>query len=217
LKENLMHFSVFLRLESLLNSFLDEIEQSIDLSFITRATLFRIEKYLKLFGKILELNGISSQKYINTLAMLSVALEIRRFTFSQYMDIFRNFAESISDMVNIYCTAPYKKWLKKIIIKISQNLNNRELDKFEPISTLSEKFLRDTVAQYPGLSQLDRLISRVINASYNQAEKLEYKDLDLLMTYDPKKIICDIYYPKEEINDRIHLGNKGHKSDKTCS
>jgi len=82
--------SVFLRLESLLNSFLDEIEQSIDLSFITRATLFRIEKYLKLFGKILELNGISSQKYINTLAMLSVALEIRRFTFSQYMDIFRN-------------------------------------------------------------------------------------------------------------------------------
>ncbi len=202
--------SVFLRLESLLNSFLDEIEQSIDLSFITRATLFRIEKYLKLFGKILELNGISSQKYINTFTMLSVALEIRRFTFSQYMDIFRNFAESISDMVNIYCTAPYKKWLKKIIIKISKNLNNRELAEFEPTSTLSEKFLRDTVAQYPGLSQLDRLISRVINASYNQAEKLEYKDLDLLMTYDPKKIICDIYYPKEEINDRIHLGNKGH-------
>ncbi|ACI20473.1 PEP/pyruvate-binding domain-containing protein [Thermodesulfovibrio yellowstonii] len=209
--------SVYLRLESLLNTLLDELEQSIDLSFITRATLFRIEKYLKLFGKILELNGISSQKYINTLSMLSVALEIRRFTFSQYMDIFRNFTESVSDIVNTYCTAPYKKWLKKIVIKISKNIKKTELEEFELINALSEKFLREMVVQYPGLSQLDRLISRIIKASYNQAEKLEYKDLDLLMTYDPKKILCDIYHPREEINDRIHLGNKGHNLIKLAS
>ncbi|MCS7215866.1 MAG: PEP-utilizing enzyme, partial [Thermodesulfovibrio sp.] len=209
--------SVYLRLENLLNSLLDEIEQSIDLSFITRATLFRIEKYLKLFGRILELNGISSQKYINTLSMLSVALDIRRFTFSQYMDIFRNFKESVSDVVNTYCTAPYKKWLKKILVKISKDAKNIELEEFEFINALSEKFLREMVVQYPGLSQLDRLISRIIKASYNQAEKLEYKDLDLLMTYDPKKILCDIYHPKEDINDRIHLGNKGHNLVKLAS
>ncbi|WP_353685460.1 PEP/pyruvate-binding domain-containing protein [Thermodesulfovibrio sp. 3462-1] len=202
--------SFFLRLESLLNSLLDEIEQSIDLSFITRATLFRIEKYLKLFGRILELNGIFSQKYINTLSMLSVALEIRRFTFSQYMDIFRTLAESVSDIVNTYCMAPYKKWLKKIIMKFSNNMEDTELKDFELVNALSEKFLREMVMQYPGLSQLDRLISRIIKASYNQAEKLTYRDLDLLMTYDPKKILCDIYHPREEINDRIHLGNKGH-------
>lgn len=202
--------SVFLRLENLLNSLLDEVEQSIDLSFITRATLFRIEKYLKLFGRILELNGISSQKYINTLSMLSVALEIRRFTFSQYMDIFRNLAESVSDIVNTYCTAPYKKWLKKIIMKFPKDAEQGELKDFELVNVLSEKFLREIVTEYPGLNQLDRLISRVIKASYNQAEKLNYKDLDLLMTYDPKKILCDIYHPREEINDRIHLGNKGH-------
>ncbi len=209
--------SVFLRLENLLNSLLDEIEQSIDLSFITRATLFRIDKYLKLFCRILELNGIFSQKYVNTLSMLSVALEIRRFTFSQYMDIFRNLAESVSDIVNTYCTAPYKKWLKKILMKFSKNLKNNELAEFELINALSEKFLREIVTQYPGLSQLDRLISRIIKASYNQAEKLEYKHLDLLMTYDPKKILCDIYHPHEEINDRIHLGNKGHNLLKLIS
>lgn len=198
--------SVFFRLETILSSLLDELEQSIDLDFITRATLFRIEKYLKLFSRILELNGIVSQKYINTLSMLSVALEIRRFTFSQYMDIFRNLAESVSDIVNTYCTAPYKKWLKKIIMKIyPENSKNPEL-----INALSEKFLREIVTQYPGLSQLDRLIGRILKTAYNQAEKLDYKHLDLLMTYDPKKIVCDIYCPREEINDRIHLGNKGH-------
>lgn len=209
--------SVFLRLESLLSSLLDEIEQSIDLSFITRATLFRIDKYLKLFGRVLELNGIFSQKYVNTLSMLSVALEIRRFTFSQYMDIFRNLAESVSDIVNTYCTAPYKKWLKKILMKLSKNLKNNGLAEFELINAMSEKFLREIVTQYPGLSQLDRLISKIIKASYNQAEKLEYKHLDLLMTYDPKKILCDIYNPQEEINDRIHLGNKGHNLLKLAS
>lgn len=202
--------SVFLRLENILHSLLDEVEQSIDLDFITRATLFRIEKYLKLFLKILELNGLTSQKFINTLDMLTVALEIRRFTFSQYMDIFRNLSESVSDIVNTYCTAPYTKWLRKIITKIKTEHENNNKESFEFISASSERFLRDIVMQYPGLNQLDRLIGRIIKTAYNQAEKLQYKELDLLMTYDPKKIICDIYAPKREINDRIHLGNKGH-------
>ncbi|MCS7203274.1 MAG: PEP-utilizing enzyme [Thermodesulfovibrio sp.] len=200
--------SVFLRLENTLNSILDQIEDSIDLSFITRATLFRIEKYLKLFYKVLELSGISSQKFLNTLSMLSVALEIRRFTFSQYMDIFITLAESVSDIVNTYCTAPYKKLLKRVINRILKD--NESSNEFEIINSLSEKFLRDIVTQYPGLSQLDRLIGRIIKTAYNQTEKLEYKDLDLLMTYDPKKALCDINNPIKELNDRIHLGNKGH-------
>lgn len=202
--------SVFLRLESILHSLLDEIEQSLGLDFITRATLFRIEKYLKLYLRILELNGITSQKFINTLDMLTVALEIRRFTFSQYMDIFRNLSESVSDIVNTYCTAPYKKWLRKIITVIYGISEKSEIENFEFINASSEKFLRDIVMQYPGVNQLDRIISRIIKTAYNQAERLPYKELDLLMTYDPKKIICHIYSPKNEINDRIHLGNKGH-------
>ncbi len=202
--------SVYLRLESLLNSLLDKIEQSLGLELITRATLFRIEKYLKLFLRILELNGISSQKFTNTLDMLTVALEIRRFTFSQYMDIFRNLSESVSDIVNTYCTAPYKKWLRKVIPIIYNLSEKTELENFEFINASSEKFLRDIVMQYPGLNQLDRIIGRIIKTAYNQAERLPYRELDLLMTYDPKKILCDIYTPKREINDRIHLGNKGH-------
>ncbi len=202
--------SVYLRLENLLNSFLDEIEQSLNLELITRATLFRIEKYLKLFSRILELNGISSQKFTNALDMLTVALEIRRFTFSQYMDIFRSLAESVSDIVNTYCTAPYKKWLRKVIPKIYNFSEKTELENFEFINSSSEKFLRDIVMQYPGLNQLDRIIGRIIKTAYDQAEKLTHKELDLLMTYDPKKILCDIYSPRKEINDRIHLGNKGH-------
>jgi pyruvate,orthophosphate dikinase len=202
--------SVFLRMESILNSLLDEIEQSINPDFITRATLFRIEKYLKLFIRILQLNGISSQKFIHTLDMLTVALEIRRFNFSQYMDIFRNLAESVSEMVNTYCTAPYLKWLKKVITIIYHLSEKPEIEVFEFINASSEKFLRDIVVHFPGLNQLDRIIGKIIKTAYNQAEKLTYKELDLLMTYDPKKILCDIYAPKIEINDRIHLGNKGH-------
>ncbi len=209
--------SVYLRLENILNGLLDELEQSIDTDFITRATLFRIEKYLRLFMRIIELNGLSSQKFIHTLDMLTVALEIRRFTFSQYMDIFRNLSESVSDIVNTYCTAPYKKWLKKVISKVYGITEKEEIEKFEFLNAMSEKFLRDTVMQYPGLNQLDRLIGRMIKTAYDQAEKLQYRELDLLMTYDPKKILCDIYTPKKEINDRIHLGNKGHNLVKLAS
>ena len=106
------------RLESLANILFEELLNSFNLTFITRATLFQIEKYANLFFKALQLDGISSNKLENALELLSVALEVRRFSFSQYIDIFRGFSEAVQDILNTYYSGVFKNNLKQIILQV---------------------------------------------------------------------------------------------------
>lgn len=213
-----------LRLESLANIMFEELIQTINLKFITRATLFQIEKYVNLFFKALRLDGISSLKLENSLELLSVALEVRRFSFSQYTDIFRGFSEAVQDILNTYYSNSFKNNLKQIIPQIGiehilpkyRQTGEWETES-ERINQISEQFLREMVAGSFGLQQLDIFISRVLKTLFEQAEGLDVQNLDLLMSYDPKKALSGIHSPNKATQDRIHLGNKGHNLIKLAS
>jgi pyruvate, orthophosphate dikinase len=212
------------RLEALANILFEELMDSINLRFITRATLFQIEKYANLFFKALQIDGISSNRFENTLELLTVALEVRRFSFSQYIDIFRGFSEAVQDILNTYYSSLYKNNLKHIILRIG---SGKILPKYpqpesgqsesEFIDTVSEQFLREEVAGSFGLQQLDNFISRILRTLFQQAEGLNVQKLDLLMSYDPKKALSGIHTPNRVTKDRIHLGNKGHNLIKLAS
>ena len=205
------------RLENMANILFEDLINSINLKFITRATLFQIKKFANLFFKALHLDGISSNRLENTMELLSVALEVRRFSFSQYIDIFRGFSEAVQDILNTYYSSIHKNNLKHIIRQmrrediLSKYLENRqEQSEFEFINALSERFLREIVAASFGLQQLDNFISKILKTLFEQAEGLDVQNLDLLMSYDPKKALSCIYKPNKATGDRIHLGNKGY-------
>ncbi len=212
------------RLENLANVLFEELLHSINLRFITRATLFKIHKFANLFLKALQVDGISSNRFENNLELLTVALDVRRFSFSQYIDIFRGFSESVQDILNTYYSNIYKNNLKQLIIQMG---TGHILSKFlqsdipqneaEFVNHVSEQFLREMVAGSFGLQQLDNLISRILKTLFEQAEGLDVQTLDLLMSYDPKKALSDIHIPNEVTIDRIHLGNKGHNLLKLSS
>jgi len=212
------------RLESLANILFEELIHSINLKFITRATLFKIQKYVNLFFKALQLDGISSNKLENALELLSVALEVRRFSFSQYIDIFRGFSEAVQDILNTYYSGIFKNNLKQIIPllrtghilpKYLQNDTGQNESEF--INKISEQFLREVVAGSFGLQQLDIFISRILKTLFEQAEGLDVQNLDLLMSYDPQKALSGVHIPNVATNDRIHLGNKGYNLIKLAS
>ena len=212
------------RLESLANILFEELINSINLTFITRATLFKIQRYATLFFKALKLDGISSNKMENALELLSVALEVRRFSFSQYIDIFRGFSEAVQDILNTYYSDIFKNNLKQIIphLGVEQILpqyprTETWQNDSEFANKISEQFLRETVATSFGLQQLDNFISRILKTLFEQAEGLDIQNLDLLMSYDPKKALSGIHTPNEATKDRIHLGNKGHNLIKLAS
>jgi pyruvate,orthophosphate dikinase len=205
------------RLEGLANILFEDLINSINMKFITRATLFQIEKYAGLFFKALELDGISSYKLENALDLLSVALEVRRFSFSQYIDIFRGFSDAVQDILNSYYSGIFKNNLKQIIPQIGAEhilpkylQTGKRRSEAEFVNTVSEQFLRETVATSFGLQQLDNFISRILKTLFEQAESLDVQNLDLLMSYDPKKALSGIHTPNNVTRDRIHLGNKGY-------
>ncbi len=203
------------RLENYANTMFDELIRTFPLRFITRATLYQIEKYTKLFFHALKLDGISSHRLESTLELLSGALEVRRFSYSQYIDIFRGFSEGVQDILSTYYAGMLKASLHPIVLQIG---NERIVPKYRDsggknehdfVSAVSEKLLRDLVALSPGLQQLDTFISSILRTLREQAEVLDEVKLDLLMSYDPKKIVSSIHAPNRVTKDRIHLGNKG--------
>jgi pyruvate,orthophosphate dikinase len=209
--------SLTLRLENLANILFEDLIESFNHKFITRATLFRINKCIRLFFRALQMDGISSNRLENMLELLSGALQEIRFSFTQYIDIFRGFSEGVQDILNTYYIGIHRNNLKGIILQMgSERILPKYLDassirdEFEFVDTVTERFLRDVVTGSFGLQQLDNFISRILKTLFDQAEGLEGANPDLLLSYDPEKAISGIHSFSSAANDRIHLGNKGY-------
>ncbi|MBU4264074.1 MAG: phosphoenolpyruvate synthase [Proteobacteria bacterium] len=211
------------RLENLANIYLERLPSSLNLSFITRATFIRIIKYLRLYLRALKIDGIISRRLETYVALLSNSLGIKRFSYTQYIDIFRGLSEGVKDVIYAYYTNLHQNNLSIIIPQIgSSNLlakyrnlwEENENDKNgqslkESIHRLSEAFMRDLISSTFGLQHLDNFITRIYQVLERQRELLDEKQLDLLMTYNPDKAIHEFDRKSAHAKNLILLGNKG--------
>ncbi|MCP4683664.1 MAG: pyruvate, phosphate dikinase [Desulfobacterales bacterium] len=204
------------RLETLVNVLFEGIVDAFNLEVITRATISRIYNCLRLFECALKLDGISSLEMERQLDLLAHSLEIRGFSATQYLDIFRGFAKAVSNIVNDYFNNTHQENLLKILDRMSpEELIPKYLppegagDRKKLSHRVTEIFLRDRIAACLGLQQLDLFLSRILNTLFRQSHELPGEMLRLLLGSDPQKAITPIYPAKEGISDIIHLGNKG--------
>ncbi len=205
------------RLENLANIYLERLPETVNLSFITQATFIRIIKCLKLYLRALKVDGITSRRLDTYLSLLSNSLHIKRFSFTQYLDIFRGLSVGVKDVIYAYYTNIHQSNLSIIIPQIgSDNLLTKyrphwnEEDPQNSINQLSEYFFRDLIAGTFGLQHLDNFITRILQTLENQKELLDEKSLDLLMTYNPHKAISFLHNKNQRANNLILLGNKGY-------
>ncbi|SMC26638.1 pyruvate phosphate dikinase [Desulfacinum hydrothermale DSM 13146] len=206
------------RLENLANLLFEELILSFNLSFITRATFFQIGRVLPLFMKALAIDGITSRRLERQEELFQCALEIRRFSHSQYMDIFRGFSEAIKQIIQSYYNSVHEGALEEVIRQLHGNdallpryrrqLQEEKLS--DRVHRISESFLRDLVARTFGLQYFDHFISSILTTLATQKQELSTEKLDLLLSYDPEKTISLIHAPKSSTYDLIHLGNKGY-------
>ncbi len=205
------------RLENLANIYLEKLPETVNLSFITRATFIRIIKCLRLYLRALKIDGIVSRRLETSLLLLSSSLGIKRFSYTQYLDIFRGLSDGVKDVIYAYYTNIHQNNLSIITTQIgSENLLTKyrnlwdENDINGSILRLSETFFRNLIASTFGLQHLDNFITRIIQTLENQKEILDEKSLDLLMTYNPEKAISLLHNKNPRTNNLIHLGNKGY-------
>ncbi len=204
------------RLETVLNALFEEMVESLDLQLVTRAAINRIFQFLNLFNKALNLDGIQSTEMDRQLDLLAHSLEIRGFSFTQYLDIFRGLGRAVSNIVSDYFNNIHEANVQRILEQISPDIllpkyrpKDGAQDKEKFFHQVTEIFLRDRIASSLGLQQLDRLLSKILNTLHRQADKLDPTSLHLLLNYDPERALTPIFPVKKEVSDLIHLGNKG--------
>jgi pyruvate, orthophosphate dikinase len=208
--------SLSFRLENLTNIYLERLPETVNLSIITQATFYRIVKCLKLFLRALRVDGISSRRLDTYISLLKSSLKIRRFSYTQYLDIFRGMSDGVKDIIYSYYTNIHQNNLTIVIPQVGANnlltkyrsLWNDE-ETTNSIHSLSEAFLRDLIATTFGLQHLDNFITRIIGTLESQKDILDERRLDLLMTYNPERAISQLHKRNPYTHDLIHLGNKG--------
>ncbi len=205
------------RLENLANIYLEKLPDTVNLSFITRATFIRIIKCLRLYLRALKIDGITSRRLETYLSLLVNSLGIKRFSYTQYLDIFRGLSEGVQDVIYTYYTNIHQNNLSIIIPQIgSENLLPKyknlwdEQDMGSNVNRLSETFMRDLISGTFGLQHLDNFITRIYQTLENQKELLDEGSLDLLMTYNPDRAISPLHQKTVRSINLILLGNKGY-------
>ncbi|MGC8492510.1 MAG: PEP/pyruvate-binding domain-containing protein [Syntrophobacteraceae bacterium] len=203
------------RLENLANVMFEEIILSINLSFITKATFHRIARFIPLFIKALEIDGISSSRLQNQMELFDKALEVPRFSHSQYIDIFRGFSETIKQIIQTHYGSIHDENLDLIIrqadrSELIQRYQRENENAAEKTQRVSESFLRDLIARTFGLQYFDHFITSILTTLSTQRNELSVEDLDLLLSYDPCRTVSHLYRPNMETHDSIYMGSKGH-------
>ncbi|MEE4607902.1 MAG: pyruvate, phosphate dikinase, partial [Desulfobacteraceae bacterium] len=205
------------RIESLANTLLDRLVEELDLSLITKATFFQIYERLKLFDWALKIDGLRSVELERQLHLLAHSLEVKGFTFTQYLDIFKGFAQAVKNIINDYFNNIHEANLNRILSQIPAD---QLLPKYLPFEgtedperlhhRVSEIFFRDQISMSLGLQQLDRFLGRILNTLFHQAEKLPDDRLHLLLNYDPQRVMTSIDHPSARMTGIILLGTKGY-------
>jgi pyruvate,orthophosphate dikinase len=202
-----------LRLESLANSLFEELIEGFDMDFITHSTFNRIYDYLSLFSRALNIDGIPANEFENQLDLLNKSLDINLVTYTQYIDIFRDFMQAVNSVVSNYFENVHRENLLEIAESMPQDKllpkyfsNSQSRD--ELFNKAAEIFLRDTIASSLGIQKLDLFLTRILNTLRNQAEKLPPDKHHLLITYSPRNTVTSLSDPYSNLFDIIHLGNK---------
>ncbi|MBF0303171.1 MAG: phosphoenolpyruvate synthase [Desulfamplus sp.] len=216
--------SLTFRLETLTNIYIERLPETVNLSFITQATFFRISSCLKFYLRALAIDGITSRRLNTYMSLLDSSLKIRRFSYTQYMDIFRGLSEGVKDVIYAYYTNIHQNNLSIIIPQIgyqnlapkyrtSSGLNSdsgwSENEIVNTTHSISEAFFRDLISSTFGLQHLDNFITKIIQTLERQRNILDENLLDLLMTYNPETTISMLHDFNPYTHDLIHLSNKG--------
>ena len=205
------------RLETYATTLFEELIRSLNLKFITKSTLTKIHKYLWLYVKALELEGIAAEGLVSKMKFITAALQLKQFSVDQYVDIFQFISKGIRDIIKDYYIDAHSLNLPIVIRQSQASLLPADTEPLpredqQAIYRASEDFFRSIIASGFGLQVLDNLVSAIIKTLNAELEKFHDNKhiLNLVMSYTPELTISPIYQKNKEIDNQILVGNKGY-------
>lgn len=216
-EEKLEAVGLSLRLESLATVLLQEVINSLNLEFITKSTIMKLHKYLWLYVKALDLEGIATEGLAAKMRYITSALKVKLFSIDQYTDIFQFISKGIQDIIRVYYIDAHRPNLPAIIhLTMAKDAPSVKRDmtaeEEEAVYQVSENFIRSLISSAFGLQVLDNLTNNVARTLNTELEKFKGNSqiLNLVMTYNPEITITPTYRMTKEMDNQILIGNKGY-------
>jgi len=206
-----------LRLEGFATTLFEKLVESLNLKFITKSTLMKIHKYLWLYVKALDLEGVATEGLVAKLKYISNALQIRQFSIDQYIDIFQFITKGIQDITRDYYIDVHRSNLPVIVGRTVDHEENRDVKTMKKkdqkaFYQYTENIVRSIIAEAFGLQVLDNFVNAVIRTLSAELEK--FKDnkniLNLVMAYIPELAISTLYRKNRDTDNQILIGNKAY-------
>ncbi|MCK9230688.1 MAG: PEP-utilizing enzyme [Syntrophales bacterium] len=204
------------RLESLADGLFDEITAGVNLTFITHTTLRKVHGILRYFMGSLRLDGIAVEAAAANLDMLRHALESRRITVDQYLNIFQFIAKAVKEIIQTQYIGVHEGNLRPVIFQLIENKTPLPFTP-SPGSTreeiyhqASEWFIRDHLATRFLIQKLDNFIGRVIAGLAKESQSLDRNTRTLLLSYNPERCFVSLDSTNTLMDTQIYLGNKGY-------
>lgn len=200
------------RLESAAQVLFERLLESINLRFITKSTLVKIHKYLWLYMKALDLEGIATEGLIGKLKLFTSALQIRQFTIDQYFDILHFISRGIQDIIRDYYIDVHSDNFPVIFAQIAGEKDAGESSDRERLYQSSENFSRSIISSAFGIQPLDRFVNKIIDALSADMEKFknDRNILNQVMAYTPELAISSLYLKNKRVDNQIMIGNKAY-------
>jgi pyruvate,orthophosphate dikinase len=204
------------RLESLAKVLLEDLSTDLNLEFVTRTTLEKAHTILRFYLESLRLDGIAAEALASNLDLLQHALESRRITVDQYLNIFQFIARTVQEIIQTQYVGIHEGNLK---IVVSQWLEGGKPLPFRPPEDApleqvgyqaAEWFIRDHLANRFGIQGLDNFVGKVIAGLAKESQTLDRRTRTLLLSYNPERCFFPFDSRERSLDTQIYLGNKGY-------
>jgi pyruvate,orthophosphate dikinase len=204
------------RLESLAEVLFEEVTAKLNLEYITRSTLEKAYRILNDYKESLRLDGISVEGFASNLNLLQHALESRRITVDQYLNIFQIIARTVKEIIQTQYIGIHESNLPIVIAQFVQG--NHPLP-FTPAAgstaeqighQASEWFIRDYLATRFCIQSLDHFVGKVLAGLAQESQSLDRRTRTLLLSYNPERCFVPFECDDQTLNTQIYLGNKGY-------
>ncbi|MDD3464320.1 MAG: PEP/pyruvate-binding domain-containing protein [Candidatus Cloacimonetes bacterium] len=200
------------RLESLVERLVERNIKQLNLDYISGKTLKRIIRILELFEIGLAREGLTSEAFSSALEMLKSGQRIVNLSLDQYLDLFKQIKDSITELINEYYYRFYEQELENAPVKGVSGKYKRQTAR----QMFAEDFFRKLLASSFLVQHMDSFIAQILASLDAMKRVFGSAELSRVMSYDPDLMFIPLHTSNGKLDNQVLLGSKAFFLKKMC-
>ena len=194
------------RLENLVERLVEQNVKQLNLDYITAKTLKRIIRILELFELGLTREGLTSEAFSSAVDMLKSAQRIVNLSLDQYLDLFKQIKDSITELINEYFYRFYEQELSHAPVKGIAGKYKRQTAQ----QMFAEEFFRKLLASSFLVQPMDNFIAQILAALDSMKRIFGSAEISRVMSYDPDLMFIPLQTNFGRLDNQVLLGSKAY-------